>query len=109
MVKLSCFLVLLCGAPFGSCRSEDNDKMTYEYLPSLLRFNRNGKLVSSDIDEYLTYSCRYKNENSDAKTCSVNIDDQDFRDALDTDATDPDDESVVSYLEVSFSDSSLHL
>ena len=92
-------LLLLLAHPGVRAAEEESDKMTYEYIPSLLRFNRAGSVVSSDISEYLTYSCRYKGD-SDVKTCSANVDEQDFRDALDKDGTDPDDDSMVSYLEV---------
>lgn len=99
-VYLSCVLALVfIRGPPAEARGQDSDKMTYEYIPDLLRMNRRGESISSDLSDYVTYSCRYKSDGSDAKTCSADVGQDDFRDALSQGGTDPADDSIVNYLE----------
>ena len=100
----SCALLLLLGA-LTSCihltdaRGEDSEKMTYEYLPSLVRLNRAGQRVSSDLSEYITFSCRNSSKES-GRVCSADVSLDDFRDALDHSGEASDEDDIVSYLEV---------
>lgn len=78
-------------------RSAESEDMTYEYLPSLVRFNRAGELVSSDLSEYVTFTCR--DTSGGGRKCSADISEDDFREALDYSASASDEDNIVSYLE----------
>jgi hypothetical protein len=92
--------LLLAWAPGAAARAEDSDKMTYEYLPSMLRLNRAWEEVSSDLSDFVTFTCR--DSGGGGRSCSADTDAADVRAALDYGGSASSKHSIVSYYEVPY-------
>jgi hypothetical protein len=96
VVALSMTLLCLSATP-ALASSEDNDAMTYDIIPDLLRLNRAWELVSSDLSSYITWTCTDAKDGD--RTCKSNLNEDAFTAALDSSSGSSGKGDIVSYLE----------